>query len=109
MLEVEQMFGCLDIVSCWSKKEEDGRTNQNLSFWGSSGQSEAQLLGTIGATLTGFHTKPPIMPIFSGFRSVYIHYSKITPLKAPFDLFRYGPTNMIFMSAARLFLPVSSP
>ena len=33
----------------------------------------------------------------------------ITPLKAPFDLFRYGPTNMIFMSVARLFLPVSPP
>ena len=64
MLEVEQMFGCLDFVSCWSKKEEGGRTNQNLSFWGSSGQSEAQLLGTIGATLTGFLTKPPIMPFF---------------------------------------------
>ena len=31
----------------------------------------------------------------------------ITPLKAPFDLLRYGPTNMIFMSVARLFPPVS--
>ena len=43
--------------------------NPKLSFWSSSGQSEAQLLGTIG-DVTGFLTKPPIMPYFPAFRSV---------------------------------------
>ena len=36
---------------------------------GPSGQSEAQLLGPL-RDVTGFHTKPPIMPYFSGFHSV---------------------------------------
>ena len=53
-------------------------TNQNLSCWGSSGQSEAQLLGTTGA-VAGFHTKPPIIPYFYEFHSVIIHVLRVKP------------------------------
>ena len=42
---------------------------EQLSCWSSSGKSEAQLLSTTG-TVTGFCTKPPVMPYFSEFNSV---------------------------------------
>ena len=92
----------MDFVSC-SLLIPDTRhfpglwTNQNLSFWGSSGQSEPQLLEQLwpirssasGAALanpklsfwssSGFHTKPPIMPYFPAFRSVLFIIQRRNP------------------------------
>ena len=44
-------------LSCWAML-----ANQKLRIL--AGQSEAQLLGINGTTVTGFCTKPPIMPYF---------------------------------------------
>ena len=42
-----------------------GATLANQKLRSSASQLEAQLLGTTGTAVTGFCTKPPIMPYFS--------------------------------------------
>ena len=85
-------------------------------------QSEAQVLGTTAAgaaltnqklscwvplgTVTGFHTKPPIMLYFSAFHSVLINVLSPQP---HFQAFRGSDVPLLGVPLCRLLLPRPPP
>ena len=64
------VLGTNQNLNCWGNTGQS--EDQKLICMGNAGQSEAQPLCTTGTAVTGFCTKPPIMPYSSEYSFIVL-------------------------------------